>query len=291
MIRNTIILLVALVSFSGVLSAQVKKKPTAQEAAAKAKADADAKAKAAQDSAKNKAADLEKNATDKLAAATAVDESKFNISVWGGYSISMKSDYTKNVEGMYEGLSTPTSKSVDSKLGGIAGAAEFYYGGNFQFGASVGYLKGHDITRSITEAGTKYELKAKMDYTPIMGSVRYFFMPGLYAGAAIGIAPVTGGTETFKSTADGSFLNAGVSPSVPWNLSYSGQAIIVQGRVGYDYAINNNVTIGIAGVFSYLQLELETFKQVTTSSQNTKAETVSNSQLLITPALVITYKL
>jgi hypothetical protein len=289
MIRNTIILLVAMVSFSGVLNAQVKKRPTAKEAAAKAKADADAKAKAAEDAAKNKAADLQKNATDKLTAATAVDESKFNISVWGGYSFSMKSDYTKNVEGMFEGVSNNTNKSTDAKLGGIAGAAEFYYGGNFQFGASVGYLKGHDITRNVTIGGTEYTLNAKMDYTPVMGAVRYFFMPGLYAGAALGIAPFNGGTETFKS-ATGTFLQAN-SNSVDWNLSHSGQAIIVQGRVGYDYAINGNVSIGIAGVFSYLQLELDSFKQVTTSNNNTKAEKISNSQLLITPALVITYKL
>lgn len=291
MIRNTIILLVAMVSFSGVLNAQVKKKPTAKEAAAKAKADADAKAKAAEDAAKNKAADLQKNATDKLTAATAVDESKFNISVWGGYSFSMKSDYTKHMETVYSDLSGVTNKSTDSKLGGIAGAAEFYYGGNFQFGASVGYLKGHDITRKLNDGTNDYTINAKMDYTPVMGAVRYFFMPGLYAGAALGIAPVMGGTETFKQDNNGTFVNAGVSPSVPWNLSYSGQAIIVQGRVGYDYAINNNVTIGIAGVFSYLQLELESFKQVTAASQNTKATTISNSQLLITPALVITYKL
>lgn len=289
MIRNTIILLVAMVSFSGVLNAQAKKRPTAQEAAAKAKADADAKAKAAEDAAKNKAADLEKKATDKFNAATAVDESKFNISVWGGYSLSMKSDYTKNVEGMFEGVSNNTNKSTDSKLGGIAGAAEFYYGGNFQFGASVGYLKGHDITRKVTVSGTEYTLNAKMDYTPVMGAVRYFFMPGLYAGAAVGIAPVNGGTETFKDAA-GAYYPAGTN-SIAWNLSYTGQAIIVQGRVGYDYAINNNVSIGFAGVFSYLQLDLESFKQVTTSTNNTKAETISNSQLLITPALVITYKL
>ncbi|AFM11891.1 hypothetical protein [Turneriella parva] len=289
MIRNTIILLVAMVSFSGVLNAQVKKRPTAQEAAAKAKADADAKAKAAEESAKNKAADLQKNATDKLAAATAVDESKFNISVWGGYSFSMKSDYTKNVEGMFEGVSNITNKSNDSKLGGIAGAAEFYYGGNFQFGASVGYLKGHDITRKATNSGTEYTLNAKMDYTPIMGAVRYFIMPGLYAGAGLGIAPVTGGTETFKDPA-GNYVQGG-TPNVAWNLSYSGQAIIVQGRVGYDYALSNNVSIGIAGIFSYLQLELESFKQVTDSTTNTKLENISNSQLLITPALVITYKL
>lgn len=290
MIRNIMILLVAMVSFSGVLNAQAKKRPTAKEAAAKAKADADAKAKAAEDAAKNKAADLEKNATDKLAAATAVDESKFNISVWGGYSISMKSDYTKNVEGMFEGVSNLTNKSVDSKLGGIAGAAEFYYGGNFQFGASVGYLKGHDITRKISSGGTEYTLNAKMDYTPVMGAVRYFFMPGLYAGAALGIAPVTGGTETFKDSA-GTFINGGTSPSVPWNLSYSGQAIIAQARIGYDYAVSSNVSIGVAGVFSYLQLELESFKQVTDATTNTKLENISNSQLLITPALVITYKL
>ncbi len=285
-----IMTILAVLALAGAVSAQ-KKKPAAKPAAKidDAKANAEAKAKGAQDAAKAKADAAQADLAAKAAAATAVDESKFSISVWGGYNITGKSDYVKAVEVAYAGQAA--TQSNDSKLGGIAGGADFFYGGNFQIGASVGYLKGHDIKRTVTNSGNTYVLTSTMDYAPILLSARYFVIPGLYVGAGVGVASVLNGVENFKKDGVVETINLpGGASAVDWNFKYSGTAIVLQGRLGYDYAISSSLSIGIFGAFTYVTAELDPVGKVPASTGNAETGKGTHNSLLITPALAVTFK-
>ncbi|MFZ5630876.1 MAG: hypothetical protein ACOY5B_17210 [Spirochaetota bacterium] len=279
-----ILAMLAVLSLIGAVHAQKKAKPAAKPAAKidAAKADADAKAKAAQDAANAKAADVQNKANEKLAAATAVDESKFSISVWGGYGIATKSDYVKTRETIFSNLTGATDLSATTKNGGIAAGADFFYGSTFQIGASAAYLQGHDVTRKVTSGGTTYTITNTMNYVPVLLSARYFVVPGLYVGAGVGVASVQQGVEKASPAVNLASGNA-------YDITYSGTAVTLQGRLGYDYAVSPSFTIGVAGIFTYVMSDLEGGKLK--DDQDLVLEKVSNNFLNIAPSLVLTYKM
>jgi len=287
-----LIAILAVLALAGAASAQKKKKPAAKPAATvdTAKANAEAKAKGTQDAAKAKADAAQADLAAKANAATAVDESKFTISVWGGYSITSKSDYVKNAETIFGTVSGVTA-SNDTKVGGISGGADFFYGSNFQIGASVGYLKGHDLTRTLTSSPDTYILKSTMDYAPILLSARYFIIPGLYVGAGVGVSSVLNGVESLKKNGVAETIDLppkGTAGSVNWDFAYKGTAVTLQGRLGYDYAINSSLSVGLMTAFTYLTAELDPVGTAP-NNQSVTGKGTHNS-FIITPALAVTFK-
>jgi len=273
--------ILAVLALAGSASAQKKKPAKPAPTIDTAKANAEAKAKGAQDAAKAKADAAQADLAAKATAATAVDESKFAISVWGGYGIAGKSDYVKTRETIFSNLTGGSNFSATTKNGGIAGGADFFYGSNFQIGASVAYLQGHDVTRSVTSSGQKYDITSKMNYAPILLSVRYFVAQGFYLGAGVGIASVLDGTEKANP-------NVNLANGNAYDIKYQGSATVVQGRIGYDYAISPAFSIGVAGIFTYVMSDLEGGKLK--DDQDLVLEKVSNSFLNIAPALALTFK-
>ncbi|MBL8034486.1 MAG: hypothetical protein JNJ69_12330 [Leptospiraceae bacterium] len=217
--------------------------------------------------------------------AKTADDKSFHISIWGGYGIATKSDYLKGRETIFSNLTGATNLSVTTKNGGIAGGADFFYGTSFQFGASVGYLQGHDVTRNLSfDSGsgpTAYKVTAKMNYVPILLSVRYFLISGLYVGAGVGIASVMDGAE--KSTPSINLANGNA-----YDVKFTGSATVLQGRLGYDYSVSSNFSIGVAGVFTYVMAELEGGKLK--DNQDLVLEKFSNNFLNIAPAVALTLK-
>jgi len=215
-------------------------------------------------------------------------DTSFNIAIWGGYNLAQKSNYVKNVESIF-GDNAGMTGSNDSKIGGIAGGADILYGSNFQIGVSGSYLKGYDITRTLTQSGQTYTLKAKMDYAPVVLLIKYYFVPGLYLGAGAGVAMILNGSEALTTSAGAAVnINTAAQVNVPWNFSYTGSAIAVQGRVGYDLALSSNFTIGAAGIFTYISKEID--GGTADSSGNSLLKTLNGSAVHITPALIATLK-
>lgn len=283
-----IIVLFAIAGLMGAVHAQKKKAKTVPKPVINTeatKADAEAKAKAAQDSANAKAADLQNKANEKVASATNVDESKMAISIWGGYGISGKSDYLSARETIFNNLSGATNLGVDTKNGGIAGGADFFYGTTFQIGLSAAYLKGHDVTRSLTfdegSGPVAYKVTAKMDYSPILVSGRYFLMPGLYAGAGVGIASILDGSEKVTP-------NINLANGTPYNVTFSGSAIAIQGRVGYDFSLTPNISLGVAGILTYLTAEVE--GGIMQSNNDLVLKKFTHNFINFVPAVALTFK-
>lgn len=282
-----IFIIIAMLSAVSTVYAQ-KKKPAAPAAAKvdAAKADADAKARAAQDAANAKAADLQNKANDKIAAATAVDESKFTVGVWGGYDIAGKSDYVKNRESLFSSSGAVaagvTSPSSSTKMGGIAGGIDFWYGSKLQFGLGVGYLKGHNIEATAKDGvGDGLKITATMDYLPTVLQARYYVIEGLYFGAGLGVAFLSNGTDVVKET-------SGTLNTLS-DLTYKGRVIVLQGRLGYDYPLTNALNIGVAGIFTYTTGEAETAIYNAAGSALEK-KTLKLDSFHITPSIYVSYK-
>lgn len=129
-----------------------------------------------------------------------------------------------------------------------------------------------------------------MNYAPILLSIRYFLVEGLYIGAGVGVASVLNGKENLTSGGvDQTITTADGNSSVNWNFTYSGSGLAAQGRVGYDLALSQNFTIGVAGIFTYISSELDAGKVIDTSG-GSKIQKIDNSAVHITPALILTLR-
>ncbi len=272
-----ILAMLAVLSLIGAVHAQKKAKPAAKAAAKvdAAKADADAKAKAAQDAANAKAADVQNKANEKIAAATAVDESKFSVGAWGGFGFAGSSEFTKypNDKFISDSQFTGLTAKSDNKLGGIAGGLNLMYGGAFQYGIGVGYITGMD--NKTTVSGTANAVVAtKVNYIPAYAQVRYFIFDGLYVGAGVGIASVSGSSQKITGDATGT-------------VDYSGSQILGVGKIGYDLKLSSSLSIGVVAGFYYFSGKIPVLFY--DSNNDPKTKEVDASHLNIIPGLSVTF--
>ncbi len=282
--------ILAVLALAGAASAQ-KKKAAAKPAAKidTAKANAEAKAKSAQDTAKAKADAAQADLAAKAAAATAVDESKFTIAAWGGYSINGRTDFVKAVDTWGDGLSTVggfTGKATDENTKGVAAGLDFWYGDKFQLGAGASYRTGFKTTKTISFQGAQSGTVAnttQLNYLPVLVQARYFVFAGLYAGAGAGIAVIQNGKT------DGGISGNLVNANYPYSTTYSGNVLWFEGRLGYRLDITSALGIEIFGIAAYQTGTIQ-FQNVDNSGNPLPATEVKNDGLNITPALALSYK-
>lgn len=223
------------------------------------------------------------------AAAKSEGGSKFIINAWGGYAINGRTDFVKGVDTWGDalvGVSGYTSKATDENTKGLAAGLDLWYGDKFQFGVGGSYHTGFKSTKTLSFTGTQAGTVAnttQMNYLPILLQVRYFIYEGLYAGIGAGIALINNGKT------DGGLSGTLSNANYPYSTSYSGNALWLEGRLGYRLAITDMFGLDLFGAFAYQSGTVQ-FQTTDANGNPVAATDLKNSGLNITPGLALSLK-